>query len=78
MNITIRDVDDIVFRNFKAEAVRDNTTLGNAVTMAMKLWLEQYKEDRRKKRNLMELRPFDWGKGTESSSLEVDEILYGG
>lgn len=78
MNITIRDVDDMVFRNFKAEAVRDGTTLGNALTMAMKLWLEHYKKNRRKKRDLTELKPFDWGKGTESSSLEVDDILYGG
>ena len=78
MNITVRDIEDIVFRDFKAEAVRDGTTLGNAVTMAMKLWLEHYKEDRTKKKNLLNLKPFDWGKGTENSSLEVDDILYGG
>ena len=78
MNITIRDVDDIVFRNFKAEAVRDCTTLGNAVTMAMKLWLEHYKKDKGKRKTLLDLKPFDWGEGTENSSLEVDDILYGG
>ena len=78
MNITIREVDERVFRNFKAETVRDGTTLGNAVTMAMKLWLEHYKKDEKKKKNLLDLKPFDWGEGTEKSSLEVDEILYGG
>jgi len=78
MNITIRDVDEVVFRNFKAEAVRDGTTLGSAMTMAMKLWLKHYKRNKKTKRNLLDLEPFDWGEGTDRSSLEVDEIVYGG
>lgn len=78
MNITIRDVDDSVFRDFKAEAVRDDTTLGNAITMAMKLWLKHYKRNKRTKRSILSLKSFDWGEGSENSSTEVDEILYGG
>ena len=78
MNITVRDIDELVFRDFKAEAVRDGTTLGNAFTMAMKLWLEHYKKDEKKRKSLMDLTSFDWGKGTGNSSLEVDDILYGG
>ena len=78
MNITIRDVDENVFRNFKAETVRDSTTLGNAVTMAMKLWLEHYKKDKKTKKSILDLKSFDWGEGTENASMKVDEILYGG
>ena len=26
--------------------------------------------------SFLELKPFDWGEGTEKSSEEIDEILY--
>ena len=29
------------------------------------------------KRSLLDLKPFDWGEGTENSSEEIDVILYG-
>jgi hypothetical protein len=32
LNITIRDVDEKVFREFKAEAMRDGTRLRGALT----------------------------------------------
>ena len=28
-------------------------------------------------KNLLKVKPFDWGKGTERTSKEIDEILYG-
>jgi len=27
--------------------------------------------------NLLRIKPFDWEKGTEKTSKEIDEILYG-
>lgn len=75
MNITIRDVDENIFRRFKAEAVRDGIQLGKALTGAMKFWLKR-KKPAKPQKSLLELRPFDWGKGTEKSSVEVDQILY--
>jgi hypothetical protein len=78
LNITIRDVDEKVFREFKAEAVRDGTRLGRALTRAMKFWLDTKKREKRSKRSLLELKPFDWGADTEKSSVEIDEVLYGG
>lgn len=77
MNITIRDVDAKVFRYFKAETVRADTTLGKAVTMAMKLWLDQAGSERKKKKSILDMKAFDWGKDTESTSTDVDETLYG-
>ena len=76
MNITIRDVDENIFRRFKAEAVKEGIQLGRALTRAMKFWLKR-KTQVKPKKNLLELKPFDWGKGTERSSIEVDQILYG-
>ncbi|MEE8167485.1 MAG: hypothetical protein V3T58_01265 [Candidatus Hydrothermarchaeales archaeon] len=78
MNITIRDVDEKVFRKFKAEAVKEGARLGNAVTKAMKFWLDKRGKEKRHKKSLVELKSFDWGAGTEKSSVEINEILYGG
>ena len=77
MNITIRGVDERVFREFKAEAVRDGTAIGKAVTRAMKTWLNIKEKEGRPGKSLLDLTPFDWGDGTENSSMEVDQILYG-
>lgn len=41
--ITVRDVDEKVFREFKAEAVRHGLTLGTAITLAMKKYLQDSK-----------------------------------
>lgn len=35
-------------------------------------------KEKRHKKSFLELKPFDWGAGTEKSSLEIDEILYSG
>lgn len=76
MNITIRDVDEKVFRKFKTESVRKRMKLGNALTNAMRTWLEKGRGEKKVKKHFLDLKPFDWGVGTERSSVEVDEILY--
>ncbi len=78
MNITIRGVDTKVFREFKAEAVKEGAKLGNAFTKAMKFWLDKKGKEKHGKKSLLELKPFDWGTGTEKSSVKIDETLYGG
>jgi len=42
----------------------------------MKLWLDEHKKTK-KRRSMLQLKPVDWGKGTEKASVEIDEILYG-
>ena len=78
--IGIRDVDEETFRKFKVMSVEEKMKLGVALTMAMKYFLK--KEAHRKKhkktvQHLLEVKPFDWGPGTEKTSEEIDEILYG-
>ena len=73
--ITIRDVDRKVFREFKADATKRGLKLGSALTLAM----EKFRtEIRGKKPVFTTLKPVSWGKGTERVSEQVDEILAGG
>ena len=72
--ISIKNVEEQVFREFKAESVKDGLKIGKALTMAMKLWLET--KDKKKKMSLLDFKPKKWGKGTEKASEEIDNILY--
>ncbi|MDO8642722.1 MAG: hypothetical protein Q7R76_04000 [Candidatus Woesearchaeota archaeon] len=75
MQITIRDVDEKIFREFKADAVRKGMTLGTAINFAM----QKFRAELTKKRPLFTqlVTPFDGGKGSEHVSEEVDSIMYG-
>ena len=74
MQISVKDVEETVFREVRAESVRGGFKVGRALSLAMKLWLE--KKERRPKMSLLDLKPTDWGKGTERLSEEIDKVLY--
>jgi hypothetical protein len=76
VNITIRGLDDAVFRRFKAKAVEEGMRIGEAVAQAMQMWLKQ--RTTKPSASLLELEVFDWGKGTEKLSREIDQVMYGG
>lgn len=46
MNITIRNIDDELYHEFKAEAIRTGTTIGTAINSAIQMWLDQKKKGR--------------------------------
>jgi len=74
IQITIRDVDEKIFREFKAETIRKGMKLGAAINFAM----EKFRADlHEKKAKFTMLKPVDWGPGTERVSEEVDAIMYG-
>ena len=75
MNITIRDLDEMVFKRFKAKAVEEGMKLGEAVTQAMNTWIKR--RSVRRQVNLTNIGPFNWGEGTGKTSMEIDHILYG-
>jgi hypothetical protein len=63
---------------FRERVLAERMNVGEALTLAMKEWLN--KERKRKEidpKNLLCIKPFDWGKGTEKTSKEIDKILYG-
>jgi hypothetical protein len=75
--IAVRDVDENVYRKFKARAVSERLKLGVALTKAMKEWLEENRKKSEKRQKGPKLKPFNWGPGTEHTSSEIDRILYG-
>lgn len=75
VNITIRDLQDGVFRQFKAKAVEEDMKLGDALTQAMQLWMKERKI--KKKLRFTDIPTSHWGPGTEKTSQEIDKILYG-
>ncbi|MGD0729474.1 MAG: hypothetical protein ABR981_05350 [Candidatus Micrarchaeaceae archaeon] len=75
MNITIRGLQETIFRKFKSKAAEEDMKLGEALTKAMELWIKEGKN--RPKAKFTDVPTFNWGKGTEKSSVEIDKILYG-
>ena len=45
VQISAKNVDAEIFREFKAEAVRKGIKIGDALNLAMKMWIESRKED---------------------------------
>ena len=74
--IAVRDVDEETFGKFKAFTVEERMKLGIALTLAMRLWLEENRKKHNKRVKFPKIRPFRWGKGTEKISNEIDKILY--
>ena len=71
VQVTIRDIDPAVFREFKADAVKRGMKIGSALTLAM----EKFRADLgRKKARFSALQPTHWG--SEKISEEIDAILY--
>ncbi|HLD04526.1 MAG TPA: hypothetical protein VJG90_02290 [Candidatus Nanoarchaeia archaeon] len=74
MQLSVKEVDEQVFREFKAESVREGLKVGKALTWAMQFWLES--REKKPKLSILDFKPRSWGKGTEHVSEEIDEILY--
>jgi len=75
--VSIRDVDEEVLREFRTHAVKEKMKMGKALTQAMKRWLREKQKTKIKTKSLLRAKPFDWGPGSERTSIEIDEILYG-
>lgn len=73
MQLSVRDVDERVFKKFKAWAAEEDMPIGKALTMAM----DQFVVWRDKKVKPTDFKPLDLGKGSERLSEEIDKILYG-
>ena len=63
--ISIKDVEEQVFREFKAESVKEGLKIGKALTLAMKLWLED--GGKKPKMSILNFFSKNWGKGTEKN-----------
>lgn len=76
MDTTIRNLDDELYRELKAEAARSGKTVGETLNEAMRAYLA-HPTHLRKRRSLRELRPEEYPEGNERLSEEVDAVVYG-
>ena len=74
MQIRVNGVDEKVFREFKGEAVKEGLKVGRTLNMAMMMWVWQREG---KLLSLLDLKPVRLRKGTEHTSEQIDDILYG-
>ncbi len=72
--IGVREVDEEIYNKFRALSVEERLKLGEALTLAMKFYIEKRKNKNNKK--FLQIKPFSWGSGTENLSEESDKILY--
>lgn len=73
----IRGIDREILRKFRAKSIEERMKMGDALTVAMKRWIKEERGEKVSPRHLIWVKPFDWGKGTEKTSIEIDKILYG-
>ncbi len=78
MIITVRDVEEDDFKEFRAAVVSKGIKTGTALSQAMREWAGKPESKKRKGKSLFDLKPVDWGKGSEQYSSRFDEYLYGG
>ena len=74
--IGVRDVDEEIFRKFRALSVREKMKLGDALSLAMKKTLEE-KENMFDSKNLLKIRGIIKTKKRVRWSEEIDNFLYG-
>lgn len=75
--ITVRGVDDEVLGTFKAKAAEHKMKIGEALTEAMQIWIRTKEHPKKGCKILARSHSFDWGKNTERTSTQVDDIMYG-
>ncbi|MBI2451667.1 hypothetical protein HYV50_01150 [Candidatus Pacearchaeota archaeon] len=79
--VGVRDVDMETFRKFRARAIEKRVRLGEALTRAMREFLEEEKEKNKEDvgnpRNLLRIKPIRVGKKKVRWSMEIDKFLYG-
>ncbi|MFH1358268.1 MAG: hypothetical protein ABIH37_00095 [archaeon] len=76
--IGVREIDEEVYNKFRSLSVEQRLKLGDALTLAMKLYIEKEKQKikNKSKKKFLQVKPFSWGPGTERASEEIDKILY--
>ena len=76
MDTTIRNLDEVTYRQLKARAALEGKTLGEAVNDALRTYLA-HPQDPHRTGSVFDLPHADFGPGTEHLSEQIDEIVYG-
>lgn len=74
--MTVRNVDDEVLGTFKAKAAEHKMKMGRAITEAMQVWIRTKDKPKKGSRMFARASSSDWGKNTEKTSTQIDDIMY--
>lgn len=72
MQLSVKNVSEKTFQEFKAEVVREGLDIGPALTLAMETWLEA--KSKRKAKSFFDFKPHIWK--TKNVTDEIDEVVY--
>ena len=74
VDLDVQGIDIEVYRRFEEKVSKKGIRMCDAMTQAMELWI-------RETGGCKDSKPDDivkgWGTGTEKTSTEIDELLYG-
>jgi plasmid stability protein len=76
MDSTIRNLDEVAYRQLKARAALTGRTIGELVNEAIYAYLNR-PEPGTGRRSLADLGPEDYPRGTEHLSEDIDAVVYG-
>lgn len=76
---TVRDVDESIWRKFRAKTEEEGLKTGQALNEALKVWVETREKERREPdpRNFLKMEGVVRTKRKVRWSEEIDETLYG-
>lgn len=76
--VAVRDVDEETFRKFRSVAVEEKMKAGDALTLAMKIWIkERDVMGEKRPEDVLNIKPVRIGNKKVNWSTEIDETLYG-
>ncbi len=74
--IIVRGVDEDAYKSLREKAIKNKMKMGVIINAAIKEWLRTEEKTKINTKLLLKIKPFNWGKGTEKLSMELDEALY--
>lgn len=77
MNTTIRGLDPLAYKELKARAALEDRPIGELVNDAIRSYLNR-PAPAEKTGSLRDIKPWNFGPGTERLSEQIDDVLYGG
>ena len=73
VDLTIKDIDDLLFNELKIKASQEGISIDEAVNRALRQWVNP---EKKAKRSILEIRLEHFGYNNRNLSEEHDDILY--
>ena len=75
MDTTIRNLDEVSYKELKAKAALTGKTIGETINEAIQQYLESPRNDI-KRTSLRDLIPEDYPEGNDRLSQDIDKVLF--